>query len=65
LARAFTCFPARGFRRRVSCRNRDGIVPSALTLDVGGPLARTVEDVAIALGLTAGFDPNDPITEIN
>ena len=41
----------------------DGIVPLALTADVAGPMALTVEDAAIALGVMAGVDPNDPATE--
>jgi amidase len=27
-----------------------------------GPIARTVTDAAIVLGVIAGFDPNDPAT---
>lgn len=41
----------------------DGIVPLALTVDYAGPMARTVEDAAIGLGVMAGVDPNDPATE--
>ncbi len=41
----------------------DGIVPLALTADVAGPMALTVEDAAIALSVMAGVDPNDPATE--
>jgi Asp-tRNA(Asn)/Glu-tRNA(Gln) amidotransferase A subunit family amidase len=54
-----------GLRVTQGLFSRDGIVPLALTQDVGGPLARTVEDIAIVLDLTAGFDPNDPVTEIS
>ncbi|WP_241667036.1 amidase [Muricoccus nepalensis] len=45
--------PTRG---RVSCR---GAFPLAPTLDHVGPLARSVEDAAIALGVMAGHDPRD------
>ncbi|NJN92044.1 MAG: amidase, partial [Leptolyngbyaceae cyanobacterium SL_5_14] len=38
----------------------DGIIPFALSRDMIGPMARTVTDAAIALGVMAGFDPNDP-----
>jgi amidase len=39
-----------------------GIVPLSHTQDVGGPLARSVRDLAIGLDATVGFDPNDPAT---
>src|SRR5258706_4612780 len=42
--------------------SRSGIVPLALSQDVGGPLARTVTDVAIVLDATAGADADDPVT---
>ena len=53
-----------GLRVTQSLFSRDGIIPLSLTQDVGGPLARTVEDIAVVLDATAGFDPNDPATEI-
>jgi Asp-tRNA(Asn)/Glu-tRNA(Gln) amidotransferase A subunit family amidase len=40
-----------------------GIVPLSVTQDVGGPLARSVEDLAIALDATVGSDPADPATD--
>jgi amidase len=43
--------------------SRDGIVPLALTFDTAGPMARHVEDVALALGILAGLDPNDEATK--
>jgi amidase len=43
--------------------SNDGIVPLALTADVAGPMALSVEDAAIALGVMAGVDANDPATE--
>ncbi len=42
--------------------SRDGIVPLTLSFDTAGPMARTVKDGAIALGIMAGVDPNDPRT---
>ncbi|MEL6351880.1 MAG: amidase family protein [Cyanobacteria bacterium J06627_28] len=42
--------------------SRDGTVPISFTLDRVGPIARTVEDAAIALDIIAGFDDSDPIT---
>ena len=38
----------------------DGIAPFVLSRDMIGPMARSVEDVAIALGVMAEFDPNNP-----
>lgn len=43
---------------RISTR---GIVPSAYSLDCPGPMARTVEDVALMLSLLAGEDSKDAI----
>jgi aspartyl-tRNA(Asn)/glutamyl-tRNA(Gln) amidotransferase subunit A len=40
--------------------SRGGIYPLALTLDHAGPIARSVEDVALALQVLAGHDPSDP-----
>ncbi len=41
-----------------------GIVPLSITQDVGGPLARTVEDLAIMLDATIGDDPADAATHL-
>src|SRR5262245_6778064 len=40
--------------------SRAGMTPLSWSLDHAGPLARTVEDVAILLGVLAGHDPADP-----
>ena len=37
-----------------------GAIPLSWTLDHAGPLARTVRDLAIALGVLAGYDARDP-----
>lgn len=42
--------------------SRNGIVPLALTFDTGGPMARNVYDVAVALGVMTGVDPSDAAT---
>jgi amidase len=42
--------------------SRDGIIPLALTFDTGGPMARSVYDVAVSLGVMTGVDPADPAT---
>jgi amidase len=43
--------------------SRAGIVPLALTFDTGGPMARNVYDVALALSFMTGVDPADPLTQ--
>lgn len=40
--------------------SRFGIASLSWSLDHAGPLARTVGDVAVSLGVLAGFDPRDP-----
>jgi Asp-tRNA(Asn)/Glu-tRNA(Gln) amidotransferase A subunit family amidase len=40
-----------------------GIVPLSVTQDVGGPLARSVADLAAMLDATVGEDPADPATK--
>ena len=51
-----------GIRPTIGLSSRSGIVPLALTQDVGGPMTRTVKDAALALNATVGFDPDDPAT---
>jgi amidase len=43
--------------------SRSGIIPLSLTFDTGGPMARSVTDVAIALGIMTGVDPADAATK--
>jgi amidase len=43
--------------------SRNGIVPLSLTFDTGGPMARSVSDVAVALGTMTGVDPHDALTQ--
>jgi len=45
--------------------SRAGIVPLALSFDTGGPIARSVYDVAVSLGIMTGVDPKDPATEMS
>ena len=42
-----------------------GIVPLSVTQDVGGPLARSVADLAVMLDATVGEDPGDPATHLD
>jgi amidase len=51
-----------GIKPTVGLVSRDGIIPIAADQDTAGPLARTVRDAAIVLGVIAGFDPHDPVT---
>jgi amidase len=43
--------------------SRDGIVPLALTFDTGGPMARSVYDIAVSLNIMTGVDPADDATK--
>jgi amidase len=43
--------------------SRNGIIPLALSFDTGGPMARSVYDVAAALGMMTGVDPADASTK--
>jgi amidase len=42
--------------------SRSGIIPISHTQDTAGPMARTVKDAAILLGILAGIDSKDPVT---
>jgi len=52
-----------GIRSTMGLTSRDGIIPLYLRNDIGGPMARTVEDAVRILEVIAGYDPADPITE--
>lgn len=52
-----------GLRPTLGLSSRDGIAPMSDTQDVGGPIAKSVTDVALILDATAGHDPADPSTE--
>ncbi|MGD8362297.1 MAG: amidase family protein [Gemmatimonadota bacterium] len=51
-----------GLRPTKGLSSIDGIIPLAHTQDVGGPLARNVTDLAVALDATVGPDSADPAT---
>jgi amidase len=51
-----------GIKPTVGLVSRSGIIPITADQDTAGPLARTVADAAILLGVLAGYDPADPAT---
>ena len=53
-----------GLRPTKGLSSIDGILPLSHSQDTGGPLARTVTDLAIALDATVGMDSADPATAI-
>jgi Asp-tRNA(Asn)/Glu-tRNA(Gln) amidotransferase A subunit family amidase len=53
-----------GIRSTMGLTSRDGIIPLYLRNDIGGPMARTVEDAVRILEVIAGHDPADPVTQM-
>lgn len=51
-----------GIRSTMGLTSRDGIVPLYLDRDIGGPMARTVEDMVRVFDVIVGPDPADPVT---
>lgn len=51
-----------GLKPTVGLLSRSGIIPISSTQDTAGPMARTVKDTAILLGILAGPDPFDKVT---
>ena len=52
-----------GLRPTKGLSSIDGLIPLSHTQDTGGPLARSVVDLAVALDATIGADAADPATE--
>ena len=52
-----------GLKPTVGLVSRSGIIPISVTQDTAGPMARTVKDVAILLGIMTGIDAADTITK--
>ena len=51
-----------GLRPSAGLSSRQGIIPFGHTQDTGGPMARTVSDIALVLDATVGYDPVDEVT---
>ncbi|MCB0274965.1 MAG: amidase [Calditrichaeota bacterium] len=51
-----------GIKPTVGLLSRTGIIPISFTQDTPGPMARTVRDAAICLGVMTGIDPSDSKT---
>ena len=54
-----------GLRGTQGLSSRAGIVPLSSTQDIGGPLARSIADLAIVLDATVGPDANDVSTSVS
>ena len=53
-----------GLRPTQGLISRSGIIPLSHTQDIGGPMARTASDLAIALDVSVGFDAADSVTAV-
>src|ERR1700731_4747756 len=51
-----------GIRGTQGLASRCGIIPLSSTQDIGGPIGRSVTDIAIVLDAIVGYDPSDPQT---
>jgi amidase len=51
-----------GIKPTLGLVSRAGVVPIAHSQDTAGPMARTVADAAVLLGVLAGVDPRDSAT---
>jgi amidase len=49
-----------GIKPTVGLISRRGVIPISHTQDTAGPMARSVRDAAILLGVLVGSDPQDP-----
>jgi Asp-tRNA(Asn)/Glu-tRNA(Gln) amidotransferase A subunit family amidase len=52
-----------GLRGTAGLSSRTGIIPLSHTQDIGGPVARSVADLAVVLDATVGEDPADAVTK--
>ena len=53
-----------GLKPTLGLLSRSGIIPIAQSMDTAGPIGRTVEDVAILLGVLQGIDERDRATQL-
>ena len=53
-----------GLRPSKGLSSIHGVVPLSHTQDVAGPLARSLDDLAIVLDTVVGYDPNDEATAV-
>jgi aspartyl-tRNA(Asn)/glutamyl-tRNA(Gln) amidotransferase subunit A len=51
-----------GLRPTWGLVSRYGMLAASWSMDIGGPISRTVEDCAMTLQAIAGYDPHDPYT---
>src|SRR5207237_9824364 len=51
-----------GIRPAWGLVSRYGMLGACWSMDIGGPISRTVEDCALTLQAIAGHDPRDPYT---
>ena len=51
-----------GLRGTLGLLSRHNALGPSWSFDQLGPLAKSVEDIALLFGVVAGFDPNDPIS---
>jgi amidase len=54
-----------GLKPTVGLLSRSGIIPISFTQDTPGPMARSVEDVAVSLGVLVGVDSSDSKTLVS
>jgi amidase len=52
-----------GIKPTLGLVSRSGIIPIAHSQDTAGPMARSVGDAVILLGVLTGVDPRDPVTQ--
>jgi len=52
-----------GIKPTLGLISRAGIIPISHSQDTAGPMARTVWDAALLLGVLTGVDPRDPATQ--